>query len=183
MIMMALVRTITGRGLYRCMRFDFTRTISTRAPLAAANTNSSKESKQNQKAEKPFTDKTKPLDDLQYIVRFKTYDVKKIFKQFYTVYGPLFVACHIGVSLVSLGFFCSLTWSVVDPTTLIPRFLDEQLTDTMLRTAGTSGKFVMAYALHKMILPIRLGTAIWATRKIATRVEYFRKRVAKTKEN
>lgn len=179
---MALLRICTNLRSLRCLRHDLTRTLSTTTPLlSTGNADTSTGKKPNSKAETSAKDKSKRLDDIEYVVNFKTFDVKKIFKQFYSVYGPLFVVCHIGVSLVSLGFFCSLSWLVVDTSKLIPDFMADYVSKYIMETTETGGKFIIAYAIHKLILPIRLGTAVWTTRSIANRVDFFKKRIAKAK--
>lgn len=183
--MIALIRPFANRGLSRCVRHDFTRTLYTTLPLTSfdkANSPPNETKHENKTNSPPFKDKNKPIDNIEYSVNFKTFDVKKIFKEFYSVYGPLFLVCHIGVSLVSLGFFCSLTWIIVDPTEIIPGFIQDQMATWVFNSAGTGSKFVVAYALHKVIFPFRIGTAIWATRRIATRVDFFRKRIQNIKK-
>lgn len=154
------------------------------APHNPSNDTSSNQQKQQNSTDHQTTKKSnnQQLDDYQYIVKFKELDVKSIFKQFYSVYGPLFVVTHISVSLISLGSFCALTWMFVDPMKIIPDMFMAQMTSTILEGTGTGGKFIAAYAMHKIILPIRLGVTIWTTRRLATRVEFLRKRVEKAKK-
>ena len=107
-------------------------------------------------------------DTIEYKIKFKEgMDVKKIFKQFYSLYGPLFVACHISISLASLGFFCSLVWLTVDLTKILPDILLSYIGQTMTTMTEGGGKFFIAYAVHKLILPIRLFGAIWLTRTLS----------------
>lgn len=126
--------------------------------------------------EKPKTDEKKK-DDIP-IINFKTYDVKKIFKQFYSVYGPLFVGCHISISLTSLGFFSTLVWMNVDLVRFIPEFFQSAIGEEYTSMTGSGGKFVLAYAIHKSILPFRLAGAIWLTRFLSAKINYL-KRVKK----
>lgn len=102
------------------------------------------------------------------IVKFKTYDVKKIFKEFYSLYGPLFVVCHIGVSLTSLGLFSTIVWFNVDPLEYMPEYLVAAVGSVALQITGSGGKFVIAYAIHKLILPVRLGLAVYLTRALSS---------------
>jgi hypothetical protein len=106
-------------------------------------------------------------DDIKYVIKFKELDVKKVFKEFYSLYGPLFVVCHIGIGLLSLGFFCSLTWFAIDLTQVVPDFIVERIGENVAYMTGTGGKFVVAYAIHKIILPVRLGAAIFMTRSLS----------------
>lgn len=106
-------------------------------------------------------------DDIKYEIKFKEIDYRKMFKEFYSLYGPLFIVCHIGVSLCSLGFWCSLAWFAIDLGALVPEFLVSVIGQNMTEITGASGKFVVAYAIHKFTLPIRLGLAIGVTRAIS----------------
>lgn len=121
-------------------------------------------------------------DNFKYTVRFADNDFKKIFKDFYSLYGPLFIGCHISVSLFSLGFFYSVVWLTVDPIQYIPEALATRLGDVMLSMTGSGGKFVLAYAIHKLILPVRLGAAIWVTRTLARKIK-LKKSPMKEKSN
>lgn len=107
-------------------------------------------------------------DNIEYVIKFKQgVDVKKMLKEFYSLYGPLFVVCYIGVGLASLGFFCSLTYLAIDLNALIPDFVYSLIGETMTNMTGTGGKFVVAYALHKVLLPVRLGAVIYLTRSLS----------------
>lgn len=110
-------------------------------------------------------------DNIEYTIKFKELDVKKIFKQFYSLYGPLFVASHIGVSLCSLGFFCSLVYLAIDITELIPSFMIEMMGKRAAGMTGVGSKFVAAYAVHKVLLPVRLFAAIWLTRMLSRTIQ------------
>uniref|UniRef100_A0A6G1SNG8 Protein FAM210B n=1 Tax=Aceria tosichella TaxID=561515 RepID=A0A6G1SNG8_9ACAR len=115
-------------------------------------------------------------DDINYVIQFKRgLDVKKVFKEFYSLYGPLFVVCHIGIGLISLGFFCSLTWFAIDLTQMVPDFVVARIGESMASMTGTGGKFVVAYAIHKLILPVRLGAAIYVTRLLSRVIKKKRK--------
>lgn len=113
----------------------------------------------------PSSDKK---DDINYVIKFKQgLDVKKVFKEFYSLYGPLFVVCHVSIGLISLGFFCSLTWFAIDLTKIVPDFVVARIGESMTTMTGTGGKFVVAYAIHKLLLPVRLGAAIYITRSLS----------------
>lgn len=114
--------------------------------------------------------KKSSLDD-RYIIKFKEgYNVKEIFKKFYSLYGPLFVVCHISVSLASLGTFMAIVWPMVDPIAYLPDALVEMMGKVISSATQGGGKFVVAYAIHKLILPVRLGLAIWLTKRLAPRI-------------
>lgn len=119
----------------------------------------------------------------EYIVKFKEMDVKKIFKEFYSIYGPLFVAIHIGVSLTSLGFFCSLVWLSIDPTKFMPDFFMNLVGRKAMELTGASSKFFVAYAIHKVILPLRLGATIWLTTRFGGKIKLKRQANSKKSDN
>lgn len=110
-------------------------------------------------------------DPIKYTIKFKELDVKKVIKEFYSFYGPLFIVCHIGVSLASLGFFCSLVWLTVDPIKYIPEQLLSLIGKTMASMTEGGSKFIIAYAIHKIILPLRLGGTILLTRYLAPKLK------------
>lgn len=123
----------------------------------------------------PKSDEKKTNLDDKYIIKFKKgYDVKEIFKRFYSLYGPLFVACHIGVSLASLGTFVAIIWPMVDPLAYLPNAVILAMGNYATSATQGGGKFVVAYALHKLILPIRLSLAIWLTQRLAPRIKLKR---------
>lgn len=115
--------------------------------------------------------KKESKQDDKYTIRFSDQiDVKATFKKFYSLYGPLFVVCHIGVSLVSLGTFVTLVWPIVDPLKYAPDFLLSAMGQQLSGATQGGSKFLIAYAMHKLILPVRLGAAIWLTKVLAPRV-------------
>lgn len=110
----------------------------------------------------------------EYVIKFKKgTDVKQIFKDLYSLYGPVFVACHIAISLTSLGFFCMLVYFSIDLTQYVPEYVAGLIGEKMTTLTGTGGKFVVAYAVHKILLPIRLTAAIYVTRTVSN---FIRKR-------
>lgn len=115
-------------------------------------------------------------DDIKYIVSFKNQDIRLIFKKFYSLYGPLFVACHIGVSLMSLGFFSALVWLVVDPVQYIPEYLLVSIGEKTRDMTAQGGKFFIAYGIHKVMLPFRLVGSIYLTRLLAPKIQLLRKK-------
>lgn len=117
----------------------------------------------------------------KFQIRFKDedMDVKKTFKNLYSIYGPLFVVCHISISLISLGFFSALVYTTVDLTPYIPSSIIERLGDNVVNMTGGGGKFLVAYAAHKMTLPIRFGLGIWLTRYLVVKVPWLAKKKSK----
>lgn len=114
-------------------------------------------------------------DDVKYVVRFKNLDIKKTFKQFYSLYGPLFVVCHIGVSLISLGSFSALVWLTVDPVQYVPDFIIMNIGQSSRSWAAEGSKFVIAYGLHKFMLPFRIAASIYLTKYLAPRIKFFKR--------
>lgn len=141
-----------------------TRPLTTSAPILGPN--------QNEK---------KNLDDVKYVIKLKkgmTYG--DLFKDTYKIYGPIFIATHIGISLTSLGFWYSLVWLTVDPTQYIPDAWLAGISSSSISLTGEGGKFVLAYAIHKITLPIRLAGSIWLTRILSKIVKSKRKDVDST---
>lgn len=113
------------------------------------------------------------VDNIKYQITFKKpTDVKKLIKDFYSLYGPLFIACYISVSLLSLGFFCTVVWIMVDPIQYMPEVVVTKIGENMTDLTGKGGKFVVAYAIHKLILPIRLFGGIWLTRSLSRIIKH-----------
>ncbi|XP_038606554.1 protein FAM210B, mitochondrial [Tachyglossus aculeatus] len=97
----------------------------------------------------------------------KSQQLKKIFKE----YGAVGVSFHIGISLMSLGIFYLVVSSGVDvPAILIKIGFKESFVQSKV-AAGTS-TFVVAYAIHKLLAPMRISITIVSVPLI---VRYFRK--------
>uniref|UniRef100_A0A8C5QSR7 Family with sequence similarity 210 member B n=1 Tax=Leptobrachium leishanense TaxID=445787 RepID=A0A8C5QSR7_9ANUR len=97
----------------------------------------------------------------------KTQQLKKVFKE----YGAVAVSFHVGISLVSLGFFYVIVSSGLDVSAL---FLKVGFSEAMVQSklaAGTS-TFVLAYAIHKLFAPVRISITLISVPFI---VRYFRK--------
>ncbi|PSN54798.1 hypothetical protein C0J52_01989 [Blattella germanica] len=80
-------------------------------------------------------------------------------------YGATVIVFHIGISLLSLGGFYLAVTSGVDLSGMASSF-------GMGEVAAGAGNFVVAYALHKMLAPVRIGITLGATPVI---VRYLRK--------
>ncbi|XP_039768816.1 protein FAM210B, mitochondrial [Ornithorhynchus anatinus] len=97
----------------------------------------------------------------------KSQQLKKIFKE----YGAVGVSFHIGISLMSLGIFYLVVSSGVDvPAILVKIGFKESFVQSKV-AAGTS-TFVVAYAIHKLLAPMRISITIISVPLI---VRYFRK--------
>ncbi|KAL6455884.1 hypothetical protein MHYP_G00357350 [Metynnis hypsauchen] len=97
----------------------------------------------------------------------KTMQLKKVFKE----YGAVGVSFHIGISLISLGFFYLAVSSGIDMAVVLCKmgFSDSVVQSKM--AAGTS-TFVLAYAIHKLFAPLRISITLVSVPLI---VRYFRK--------
>uniref|UniRef100_A0A2K5YQR7 DUF1279 domain-containing protein n=1 Tax=Mandrillus leucophaeus TaxID=9568 RepID=A0A2K5YQR7_MANLE len=85
----------------------------------------------------------------------KSQQLKKIFQE----YGTVGVSLYTGISLISLGIFYMVVSSGVD-TSAVPLKLGfkESLVQSNM-AAGTSTS-VVAYAIHKLFAPVRIGITL-----------------------
>ncbi|XP_019365313.1 PREDICTED: protein FAM210B [Gavialis gangeticus] len=104
-------------------------------------------------------DKNKKYDKSQHL--------KKVFKE----YGTVGVSFHIGISLVSLGIFYVVVSSGVDMTAVLFKlgFSEAVLQSKLAAGAST---FVLAYAIHKLLAPVRISITLISVPFI---VQYCRK--------
>lgn len=107
--------------------------------------------------------------------------MKKAFKEASLNYGPLFIVCHIGISLISVGTFCSFVWLVADPVPYLPESFTRVVGEKMMQMTGEGGKFVIAYAMHKVLFPLRLFVSVGLTKLLSPRVKLLRKKLADKK--
>lgn len=124
----------------------------------------------------PASQDQKKVDKPIYEVKFKPeMDVKKTFKEFYSLYGPLFLVCHIGIALINLGFFSAIVYLAIDITPYIPNFVINSMGEQMASVTASGGKFVLAYALHKTTLPLRLLASLGLTKYLAPRLKWAKR--------
>ncbi|KAI0216599.1 DUF1279 domain-containing protein [Lamellibrachia satsuma] len=103
------------------------------------------------------------------------------FKQMVKEYGTVVVVFHICISLMSLGICYTAVSSGFDLVSLINKFnlLPEDFNTKVVAGAST---FVVAYAFHKMFVPVRMGITLASAPLI---VRYLRRigfmKVRKTK--
>lgn len=78
-------------------------------------------------------------------------------------YGSTVIVFHVMISLASLGFFYVLVSSGIDVMSLVVKlpYIGEQLGKSSL-AAGAS-TFVIAYAVHKVFVPVRMSITLTAT--------------------
>ncbi|KAJ4442170.1 hypothetical protein ANN_12036 [Periplaneta americana] len=80
-------------------------------------------------------------------------------------YGATVIVFHIGISLISLGGFYLAVTSGVDLSGIVSNIGGGEV-------AAEASNFVVAYALHKMLAPVRIGITLAAVPVI---VRYLRK--------
>ncbi|KAJ8259386.1 hypothetical protein COCON_G00183980 [Conger conger] len=87
----------------------------------------------------------------------KTQQLKKLFKE----YGAVAIVAHIGISLTSLGICYLVISSGIDMASILSKLGFSEAIVRSKMAAGTS-TFVLAYAVHKLLLPVR-GTLTLAS--------------------
>ncbi|XP_017568365.1 protein FAM210B, mitochondrial [Pygocentrus nattereri] len=97
----------------------------------------------------------------------KTMQLKKVFKE----YGAVGVSFHIGISLISLGFFYLAVSSGIDMAVVLCKMGFSESVVQSKMAAGTS-TFVLAYAIHKLFAPLRISITLVSVPLI---VRYLRK--------
>lgn len=75
-------------------------------------------------------------------------------------YGPTVIVFHVGISLMSLGFFYTIVSSGLDVVGLVSRlpYLGDHLKESAVAAGATT--FVMSYAVHKVFAPVRIGITL-----------------------
>ncbi|KAL3216365.1 hypothetical protein MRX96_033116 [Rhipicephalus microplus] len=79
-------------------------------------------------------------------------------------YGSAMVAFHVVLSVTSFGICYLLVSSGVDMTTVAEKLgfsMDSQWVNS--KVAGGSGTLVLAYAVHKLFTPVRMGITLSTT--------------------
>lgn len=85
-------------------------------------------------------------------------------------YGSTVMVFHISISLMSLGAFYLAVTSGIDMSSIMSYFgANEKIQQSQLATGASS--FVVAYAIHKVFAPVRIGITLSATPLI---VRYLR---------
>merc|ERR1719295_1750146 len=89
-------------------------------------------------------------------------DKVALLKQAVKDYGSTVIVFHVGISLMSLGFFYAIVSSGVDVVSLVSRlpYLGDHLAESAVAAGATT--FVMAYAVHKVFAPVRIGITLSA---------------------
>ena len=89
--------------------------------------------------------------------------LKRVFQN----YGTTAVVLHIVYSLTSLGMFYCLIYFGFDITSYVDL---SRFGETASKVMAGSGTFAVAYALHKMIMPARIGLTIVTTPYVVSKL-------------
>ncbi|CAG2111293.1 unnamed protein product [Medioppia subpectinata] len=81
-------------------------------------------------------------------------------KRIISNYGSTAVILHIMLSLTSLSFFYTIIYFGVDVSQYIPM---DMFGETVTKVMTGSGTFAVAYAIHKMVMPVRIGATVALT--------------------
>ncbi|XP_054164471.1 protein FAM210B, mitochondrial-like [Oppia nitens] len=87
-------------------------------------------------------------------------------------YGSTAIVLHIVLSLISLGTFYTIIYLGFDVTKLLENEFFERFGENVTKIMAGSGTFAVAYALHKVIMPLRITATIILTPII---VNFFRR--------
>ncbi|EFA03673.1 Protein FAM210B-like Protein [Tribolium castaneum] len=87
--------------------------------------------------------------------------IKDKLKKAVAEYGSTVIVFHVGISLVSLGVCYVLVSSGLDAPKLIQSVGISG--ETATKVATNAGTFAVAYAVHKVFAPVRLGITLTAT--------------------
>merc|ERR1711978_497346 len=93
-----------------------------------------------------FQDSKSAVDGGDEVPKDKVAQLKLAVKH----YGPTVIVFHVGISLMSLGFFYTIVSSGLDVVGLVsrPPYLGDHLKESAVAAGATT--FVMAYAVHKV---------------------------------
>lgn len=90
--------------------------------------------------------------------------LKERLSQFFRQYGKLGIAVYFSISGVTFGsIYLALRSGVDVPGILMKLGIEER---EWMKNAGTAA---LAYAIYKLLLPLRLAAVVWLTRSIARR--------------
>lgn len=107
--------------------------------------------------------------------------VRDVIKKATKEYGPVFLVVHITVSLMSVGFFYSIVNYTVNPIEYLPHIVTELLGEKLTLATNEGGTMVIAYALHKIVFPVRLAISLGTTPYLSKRI--FQMRFFKDRKN
>lgn len=123
------------------------------------------------------SDNSKKEEKPEYIIKFKQgIDLKAMIKEFYSLYGPLFIVSYVGLSICTLGCCTAICYSSVDLSFLGTTSIFRSLGSSTQSWTENGGKFLIAYAMHKITMPLRIAGAVLLTKRLAPRVNWFKKK-------
>jgi len=121
-------------------------------------TNSTEENKTKVETEKTEGSAKKKLG--------QTAQLAKVFAE----YGTIGIVFHTTLSLTSLGISYTIVSSGVDVVALMQKFNFITEVSTEAKVAGGASTFVIAYAFHKIFMPVRIFITVSATPMIVKKL-------------
>lgn len=107
----------------------------------------------------------------QFVTNDPRIPYKQRLKNLFTIYGPVAVVLHIGLSLTFLG----ATYLVVRYGFDVPAFLQTYglVSEKYLLILANGGTFALAYALYKAAMPARVLFTLLVTPAAARKLAHF----------
>ncbi|XP_024886887.1 uncharacterized protein LOC112464249 [Temnothorax curvispinosus] len=114
------------------------------------------------------TDNSKAAQKSQVAVPMSPMTKKERFRLMLRDYGGTLLAFHITISLISLGVCYTVVISGIDVTPFVQKWTggNEQI-DSLLKT---STDFIIAYTVHKVLAPARIGISLTVTPPLVRRL-------------
>ncbi len=104
--------------------------------------------------------KTKPVLNLKYVDDRPRLTSTERMKRLIQNYGTTAIALHISLSLTSLAIWYSIIYFGVD----VPHYIDfERFGAVGNKVLASSGTFAVAYAVHKLTMPVRITLTVFLT--------------------
>lgn len=94
--------------------------------------------------------------------------IRKRLKNMIILYGPLATVLHISLSLTFLGVTYLLVNFGLDATGILSEYAPLKESTGLIIAHG--GKFGLAYALYKMMMPLRIMVTLFLTPKVANKL-------------
>ncbi|XP_011883377.1 PREDICTED: uncharacterized protein LOC105570634 [Vollenhovia emeryi] len=114
------------------------------------------------------TDTSKASEKVQATVPVPAMSQKERFRLVLRDYGGILVAIHITISLISLGTCYVVVVSGIDVTPFVQKLTsgNEQIENVL----KVSTDFVIAYTVHKLLAPVRIGISLAVTPPLVRRL-------------
>ncbi|XP_060077062.1 uncharacterized protein LOC132556645 [Ylistrum balloti] len=124
-------------------------------------------SKQNQDSQEVGNNPPESDQSLDNSAKYSRANLKKAIAE----YGSTVIIFHVSLALMSLGGFYALVSSGIDVVGLLTKVgIGESISQS--KVAAGASTFVIAYAVHKVFAPVRIGITLTATPFI---VQYLRR--------